>query len=221
MGCSSFCNLPICDQCIKKINFINGKCCYLCGFELIHDQALSNNICAKCIDKPPIFSAARSVFLYNENSKYIIHGFKFKDAIYAHQLFGRWMIDYGEEIISMIDVIVPVPLHRFRLFCRGYNQASLLANFIAKDLNINIDYCALRRVKNTSFQSQLTTYKKRIANVKNAFVINNLNFILNKNVLLVDDVLTTGATALACADVLMKNGANSVKVLTLARAKIN
>lgn len=214
MGCHALSEQVICSNCIGKIDFIKAPYCTSCGIGFSRNY--SSNICAYCLSNPPLFSQARSVFLYNENSKKLIQKFKFCDAIHPAKLYGQWMVSAGHDILPSIDLIVPVPLHRKRLFLRGYNQSSLLASVISNYTNIPVNHILLHRIKNTLPQSQLLSPHKRILNVKRAFKIYHAEDIKNKTILLIDDVITTGATVTECTKILMQNHASSVHVLTLS-----
>ena len=215
LGCGFFSDRIICDTCLCSITFIKAPYCHLCA---IHLGQQYNNICAACFKNPPLFSKARAAILYNENSRSIIKRFKFNDAIHSANIYAQWMMAAGHDILSEADLIVPVPLHRVKLLSRGYNQSSLIANIISQHTNIEVDHLALCRVKNTLSQSQLPFSQRRLSNVNNAFVVRKAENIKNKKIILVDDVITTGATVLACTKILMRSKAHSVNILTLSRA---
>ncbi|MBQ4875495.1 MAG: ComF family protein [Rickettsiaceae bacterium H1] len=214
--CNTLSKKLICHECYEKINFIKNPCIY-CGYPLIKSNEINNNICAGCFNTPPIFSSAKSVMIYNENSKDIICKFKFSDKTHAVKLYSKWLLELGKNIFPIIDVIIPVPLHRWRLLSRGYNQSSLLANKISQETGIKADHFSLFKIKNTKPQS--TTIIKRVSNIKNVFAVKNDKNIRGKNILLIDDVITTGATVYACTKTLLRNKVKSVHVLTIARTE--
>ena len=211
-------NRLLCIHCAQNINFITDPCKY-CGYQLTGENELESNVCANCIRNPPNFSSLRSVMFYNDNSKSIVRKFKFNDGLHAAKFYSEWLVKLGHDLFSMIDIILPVPLHRFRLFSRGYNQSSLLANFISRETNIKVDHLSLFKKRNTKSQSQSSTVIKRLNNMNNVFAVKNSNNIKNQNILLVDDVVTTGATIHACSNVLLENGAKSVHAITIARTE--
>lgn len=214
--CSCVQDSYICLDCKSKIVFIE-QCCRKCGFILVKGSGINDVLCVNCMRNHPIFSTLRSVMLYDDNSKSIIRKFKFHDAVHIRLLCSEWLLSLGKDIWPIIDIIVPVPLHRLRLFARGYNQSSLLANCIAIQTNIKVDHLSLFRSKNTIPQSYLSTVRQKIANTKDAFLIRKNKNIQNKNVVLIDDVVTTGATISSCTKVLLNSGAKSVHILTIAR----
>ncbi|MCP4394210.1 MAG: ComF family protein [Alphaproteobacteria bacterium] len=173
-------------------------------------------VCGRCLEKPPIFSNARSAIKYNQQSKKLVLSLKYFDRTDTASAFAKWIITCGQDIIDKSDLIIPVPMHKTRLINRKYNQASLLANKIAEKTNKEISHTILIRKKRTLPQKQ--GREKRAQNVKNAFEVKNRNNIKNKKILLIDDVITSGATINECSKELIKNGANNVFALSLARA---
>lgn len=207
----------LCFTCWGKIDFITFPYCSCCGVPFSYEIE-EDLICGKCILKKPKYDKAVAVFVYNKYSNDIIHKFKYNDCSYAAKTLSNWMVREGKKLISDTDLIIPVPLHKLRLMTRFYNQAALLAKFISKNTKIKCDFKSLKRVKNTKQQFGLTL-KQRAKNVRNAFFIPEQfkENIKGKNILLVDDVMTTGATINACSYVLKKAGAKKVYVLTLGR----
>ncbi|MBV0899339.1 MAG: ComF family protein [Wolbachia endosymbiont of Fragariocoptes setiger] len=205
-------NMNICNTCYAKINFLNEHYCNICG------SVIANNIstCGKCITNPPPFIALRSVFSYDQYSKDMIINFKFFDNLNYIKVFAKWMYQVNRDVFYNSDVIIPIPLHRFRLFKRKYNQAALLAKEISKLTNLPYTPFAVKRIRNTKFQPGLTL-KQREKNLRKAFVINNKKIIRDKIVILVDDVVTTGATVRSCAQEILNSGAKEIRVLSLAR----
>lgn len=209
----------LCPACWSGIHFIASPFCSSCGVPF--DTPVGDGeICAACLMQPPLFQSARAAMLYNDASKGIILGFKHGDRTHmAHTLAG-WMHRAGQEFWAGTDLIIPVPLHRWRLLRRRYNQASMLALSVGNATKIPVAVDGLLRIKPTAKQGHLNR-KERQANVKNAFAINpeSLALIKGKSVMLIDDVLTTGATLDECSRVLLEAGAKTVRVLTLARVK--
>jgi len=166
----------------------------------------------------PPFSRARAAFRYDEHSRALILKLKFQDETNLAPTLGRWLKNAGQELIKSSDIIVPVPLHYRRLVWRRYNQAALLAFHIHKLSNIPLCMEGLKRTRPTTPQSGLSRVERQ-KNVKRAFALHPKYAvdIKGKTVLLVDDVMTTGSTLHACTKALLKAGAASVNVLTLAR----
>jgi ComF family protein len=177
-------------------------------------------LCAGCIIQPPVFAAARSAMLYDDASKRLVLGFKHGDRTHPARALAAWMQRAGAAFWPGADLIVPVPLHRWRLFRRRYNQAALLARALSDLAGTPLLPDALLRLRPTPAQGHLSR-KERQANVAGAFAVNPhyKAALAGKTVVLIDDVLTTGATANECSEVLLKAGAKVVNVLTLARVK--
>lgn len=146
-------------------------------------------------------------------------GLKYADKTHLAPYLGKWLIQVGGEFLPEADIIAPIPLHRYRLFTRRYNQSALLAREVAAAAShAALVLPLLRRKRNTPPQAGLTQ-KQRHRNVKGAFEVNKRykEIIRNKHIILVDDVMTTGATARTCATTLLKQGARRVDVLTLCQ----
>jgi len=165
------------------------------------------------------YAVARAVGLYEETLLKAIHLFKYRGRIGIGKVLGNLMADFAGEIWDMnaFSVIIPVPLHRKRLRERGFNQAVILARQIAKRFSLRIDFLTLRRSVFTEPQVGLGR-EERSGNVRDAFAIRNPEHIAGQRILLVDDVYTTGSTLTECARALLTAGADSVAVLTLAKA---
>lgn len=175
--------------------------------------------CAACIAKPPPFAESRAALAYDDASRDLILGFKHADRLETVPLFARWMAQAGREAFACADMLVPVPLHWRRLLARRYNQAALLANALGTLTQLPVDTTTLQRSKATPSQGEMPSARARAKNVVRAFALAEKRKarILGKRVVLVDDVLTTGATVGACTKALLKAGAASVSVVTLAR----
>lgn len=207
----------LCKPCNAELDSlrITGPICIVCGLPFA-SQAASDHTCGKCLKQPMPFVEARSVFKYSGNLREAIHSFKYSQRFILARPFGRMLSDSAASFSGKPDIAVPVPLHKKRLRTRGFNQSLLLARVISKSLSIGLDYLTLRRTRETAPQIELST-DERQKNVAGAFEVENPSAFKGRNVLLVDDVFTTGATVKECAKVLKKAGA-SVRVLTLARA---
>lgn len=205
-------NKNLCDECYQKIDFLKQNYCNLCGCIITNNT----NLCGKCIANPPPFSMLRSAFAYNADSKNMIISLKFFDNTNYVKTYAKWMYEKNRDIFVGVDSIVPIPLHRWRLFQRKYNQAALLAKAVSYLSNIPCQLFVVRRLINTHAQTGLST-KQREANVKRAFIVVDSGSVKGKILLLIDDVVTTGATVKYCAQALKNCGAAEVKILTLAR----
>ncbi len=206
-----------CSDCFSSLKFITPPFCYICGRPFtIRD--LSSHICGNCLRKKPFFKAARAVFSYTEPVKKAIIQFKFQNNTDLASLFVKEILFHLKDFIEKIDptLIIPVPLHLKRLRERGYNQCLLLAKKIAKVLDVPCDFKVLKKIKATPPQVGLSL-AERYKNIKGSFAVIKPDYIKKKRIVLIDDVFTTGSTVNECAKVLMKAGAESVWVITLAR----
>jgi ComF family protein len=192
-----------------------SESCTICHAPTEGSQDL---LCMNCLKTKPYYTSARAAFTYNFASKKIILGFKYGDKILHKKFMSEMIIAKHQALLEKADLICPIPLHKKRLRQRKYNQAALLSRTIAKNLNLPNIADLLIRTKNTPSQTNLP-YKERIANIKNAFIINPkfINLIKKQNIVIIDDVLTTGATANECARILHKNGAAQTHIITFAR----
>jgi ComF family protein len=209
----------LCADCWEHIDFLGPPQCASCGHPFEY-EAGDGALCAACAATPPLYDRARSVFRYDEHSRGLILKFKHADRTHSAPAFGRWLVRAGDELLREADFLAPVPLHRWRLFQRRYNQAALLTCAVAKQAggNIKLSPDLLHRRRRTPPQGRLSR-AERMRNMAGAFVVRPgwRARIKGKRVLLVDDVLTTGATATACTRALLDSGARAVDVLTLAR----
>ncbi len=210
-------NGSLCFSCWDKVKFIGNPQCKTCGhpFEL---DISSDFVCGQCVEEVPLYTKARAVFHYDENTSPLITSFKYGDRTHTAKYYANWMVRAGSTVIDECDIITSVPLHSLRLIKRKYNQSALLANIIGKISKKSANNNLIKRVKNTPPQASLT-FNQRQENVRGAFSISkkNASLIKGKNILLIDDVMTTGSTIKACTKILLKAGANKVNVLTLAR----
>lgn len=216
-GIHIFTTPGLCATCWEKIHFIDHPLCQKCGipFEIAD---LHSSICLTCCHNMPSFNQMRSVFPYDDNSKPLILKFKHGDALHLMPLLVQWLHQAGQTLLAQCDVLVPVPLHWIRLWHRGYNQAALLAQGLSQMTGKIYLPHVLRRHRRTASQGTKNS-QQRHHNVKKSFSIKSsqTDRVCNKNILLIDDVYTSGATIQECVKVLKKNGANQVDILTLAR----
>ena len=205
----------LCADCFARMTFVASPQCDVCGvpFDIpIQGEAL----CGACLGERPAFGRARAVFSYDEGSRGLVLKLKHGDRTDAAIHLARWLQRTGADLVADCDVILPVPLHRWRLLMRTYNQAALLANALGKLAGKPVAVDALTRIKPTPSQGGLDRTARR-RNVGGAFAVKRPARVSGKRVLLIDDVFTTGATVGACTKVLCDAGAANVDVLVLAR----
>ncbi len=205
----------LCPSCRRDIAFIHTPICSLCGRRL--PPAAS---CAHCHHVAGFVNRYRAVFDYDRASRRLVLAFKYGDRLDAAPVYGRWMADFGADLVAEADSIVPIPLHWLRLWRRRYNQAAVLARTIGDHCGKPVYVDLLVRCRATKPQMGMNQDQRRL-NVRGAFMIRPDRRILlaGRNILLIDDVLTSGATVEACAEILKNAGARSVDVLTLADAR--
>ncbi len=207
----------LCGDCWGKIEFIAPPICARLGVPLPYEMP-EPCLSAAAIANPPRYDRARAVARYSATMRDLIHSFKYGDRHEGLPLFGRWLAGAGAELLGDADLIVPVPLYRARPWSRRFNQSALLAREVGKLSGVPVDCFLLARVKRTETQVGFTAAQRR-KNVSGAFrVARGRASLRGKRMLLIDDVITTGATAEACARTLQRAGAASVDVLALARA---
>lgn len=205
----------------RDIAFISAPMCDRCGMPFdyhIEDKTL----CARCTDYPPPYQSARSAVTYSDAARDMILGFKHGDRTHALSVFTPWLLRAGGGILPHVDLIVPVPLHYWRLIARRYNQAALLAQDLGCHAGVPVCVDALRRRRNTKSQGHLSP-QDRAHNVSGAFEITPKRAALlqGKRIALIDDVYTTGATVRECTKILLENGVSSVHILTIAKVKMS
>ena len=217
LACHAVVDTPgnLCADCFSRFTFITAPQCERCGLPL-DTPVIEDLVCGACLKDPPAFERARAAFVYDAASRPLVLKLKNGDRTDAAVHLARWLQRAGVDLIARCDVIVPVPLHRWRLLMRTYNQAALLANKLGKLVDKPVKPDALTRIKRTPIQGGLDRAARR-RNVAKTFAVKRLAAIKGRRVLLIDDVLTTGATANACAQTLLKAGAAAVDVLVLAR----
>ena len=207
----------LCADCWKGLTLLGPPCCACCGYPFPY-AAEDGAVCAACSRLPPVFDAARAVFRYDDASRDLILRFKHADETHGAAFFGAWLARAGDALCARSDLIAPVPLHRWRLLARRYNQAALLAGALARTVDRPLAVDLLQRRRHTPSQGRLSPPARR-RNVRAAFVLRGrwTERVQDRRVLLVDDVYTTGATVEECARVLRRAGAAGVDVVTLAR----
>jgi len=164
-------------------------------------------LCGACLTQAPHYASARAAMLYDDASRKLILGFKHGDRTYAARALAVWMHRAAGDFIAQVDALVPVPLHRWRLFSRRYNQSALLAQHVGELAGKPVLPDILRRIRATPSQGHRKR-KERQENVRGAFAVSNPAAVEGKTLVLIDDVLTTGATVEECARVLLKAAQN-------------
>ena len=208
----------LCASCWLAVPFIEGACCNKCGTPFEADPG-GETVCGACHAKPHDFDRARALFKYDDASKALILGLKHGDRLDHLPGLGRWLTRAGDELLRSADIIVPVPLHRWRLWKRRYNQAALLAEQLSRQSGKPHRPLLLERTRHTPSQGEMPSAKARRRNVLSAFRVPSgvREQVRGKRILLIDDVFTTGATVNACARALKRAGAAQVDVLTASR----
>ena len=206
----------LCGRCWASMTFFAPPWCAVCGLPFPHPMG-EGAICGACASRPPSWDRARSVLRYDRHSRRLVLMLKHADQTHLVGAFGRWMHRVGHEMLADADLLVPVPLHWTRLFGRRFNQAALLARAIRAAGGPPVGPDWLVRSRRTPSQG-LMGPAARARNVHGAFALRRGRSVEGKRVVLIDDVLTTGATAEECARVLRRAGADYVGVLVLARA---
>lgn len=216
------CHAPIadhgalCAQCWSRVDFIRSPVCDRLGIPLTIDIG-SPAISAAATADPPEYDRARAVARFDGVVRELVHGLKFRDQHGGRQFFGRLMASAGAELLADADGLMPVPLTRRRLLGRRFNQSAILAHEVARNSGLPFWPMALVRSRRTPPQVGLTRAQRR-ENVAGAFAVSTLarGKIAGAKIVLVDDVITTGATVRACARTLKQAGAARVDVLALA-----
>jgi len=207
----------ICWDCLASLHTLHPPFCSRCGDPV--DGAITREyVCSFCVDKPPAFDKARSAARYRGGLRGLLHRFKYSSAVHltvdlAMLLQSCVSVHYGRE---PLDAVAWVPLYPARQRARTYNQSGLLAVALARRLKLPAARGCLARTRDTETQTHLSA-RERAANVRGAFVVRDPEWVEGRRFLLVDDVMTTGATVNECARALKEAGAAKVFVVTVAR----
>ena len=199
------------------LQFLDAPWCKRCGVPFDY-PAYEDMECPACIAKSPAYDQARSAFVYDETSRGLVLSLKHAGRTDGLDVYGRWLARVGGEFLGEADVLIPVPLHRSRLRRRRFNQSLLLARALSRHCGVKVDPHLLMRVRATQTQGGLSS-KGRTRNVAGAFRLRRGTGarVEGRNLILIDDVHTTGATLSACARSLKRAGAANVNAITLAR----
>jgi ComF family protein len=207
----------LCAACWSRLSFIAPPYCERLGIPFPFDPG-PGTLSMEALADPPIYGRARAAVCFDETARVLVHAFKYGDRLDLAPLMGRFMANAGRELTAAADLLVPVPLHWRRQWSRRFNQSAVLADAVGRASGRKVSYRALRRVKATAHQVGLAR-SERAANVQGAFAVPAAcrKELAGRRLVLVDDVLTSGATIEACTRALMRAGAASVDVLVFAR----
>jgi ComF family protein len=207
----------VCAQCWSQLSFIEPPYCERLGIPFVYDPG-PGLLSMQAIADLPSYHRARAAVHYDDVARTLVHALKFHDRVDLAPAMGRWMARAGKPLLADADLLVPVPLHWKRGFGRRYNQSGALARQIGKLAQVRVATNALRRIRPTAHQIGLSR-AERASNVQGAFKVlpGNAAEVQGRRIVLVDDVLTSGATVDACARALLRAKAASVDVLVFAR----
>src|SRR5882672_4214445 len=207
----------VCAECWAKLSFIAPTFCPRLGIPFVYDPG-PYLLSMEAIANPPAYQRARAAVRYHDVARTLVHALKYQDRTDLAPAMGRWMARAGRGLLTGADLLVPVPLHWRRGWSRRYNQSGALARVIGQQSGVKVAAEALRRVRATEQQIGLSR-AQRATNVQGAFKVSpdRTADIQGRRVILIDDVLTSGATADACARALLRAKAAQVDVLVFAR----
>ncbi len=207
----------LCPRCWSGLHLITPPICERLGIPLPGYEGTGPHISMQALASEPIFARARAAAHYGGVMRRLIVRFKFEDKHEPLPLFIKLMEAAGRQLLADADCLFPVPLHRLRLLQRRFNQSALLAQGLSRATGVSVNVTALKRVRRTAAQVGLAQ-EARLENVARAFEISGSGrkSVRGKRALLIDDVITTGATASACAAALLDAGASRVDVLAIA-----
>jgi ComF family protein len=207
----------LCASCWSRLSFITPPYCERLGTPFGYDPG-PGVLSTEAVTHPPAFSRARAAVRYDDVASALVHALKYGDRLDLAPTMGRWMAQAGRELTDAAGALVPVPLHWRRLWARRFNQAAALARVISHASGVPVLDDALKRVRATPQQVGLKK-AERATNVQGAFRVpdDKQASVAGKRLVLVDDVLTTGATVDTCTRALLRAGAAQVDVLVFAR----
>ena len=207
----------LCGACFGTMTFITAPLCHQCGLPFASD-AQAGPRCGSCVANPPRFSRGRSAFVYDEGVRRLLLPFKHGDRPVLARTLAPHLARAGADLLADRPLLVPVPLHRLRLMRRRYNQAALLAQAVGRITGCPVIPDLLRRVRATPSLDDRSPEERR-AILAGAIAVRprRRGAVVGRRVVLIDDVMTSGATADACAAALIDAGAAGVDVLVAAR----
>lgn len=207
----------LCPACWSKLSFITRPYCERLGTPFVYDPG-PGILSMEAIADPPAYNRARAAVRFDEISRALVHGLKYGDRLDLAPMMGRWIGQAGRELLAEADALIAVPLHWRRLWARRFNQLAMLAAAVSRQTGVPIAAGALKRVKPTAQQVGLSR-TERAANVQGAFRVpaDGKAAVTGRRLILIDDVLTSGATVDGCARALLRAGAANVDVLVFAR----
>jgi ComF family protein len=209
--------MGLCASCWSKLSLIEPPYCARLGIPFSYDPG-PGLLSIEAIANPPAYDRARAAVCYDDVAAKLVHGFKYSDRLDLAPMMGQWMARAGRELLAEADVLAPVPLHWRRQWTRRFNQSAVLAGAISALCHVPVAHGSLKRVRATPQQVGLSK-AERADNVQGAFHVSpeHRADITGRRVVVVDDVLTSGATVDACARTLLRAGAAHIDVLVFAR----
>ena len=207
----------LCPTCWSKLSFITRPYCERLGIPFQYDPG-PGVLSLEAIADPPAYNRARAAVRFDEISRALVHALKYGDRLDLAPMMGRWVGHAGREILAQADALIPVPLHWRRQWARRFNQSAMLAAAVSAQTGVAVASGALKRVKATIQQVGLSR-AERASNIQGAFKVPDAGkaAVAGRRLVLIDDVLTSGATVDGCARALNRAGAANVDVLVFAR----
>jgi ComF family protein len=206
----------LCGRCWREIRFIERPFCDRLGTPFEHEMG-EGVLSQRAVDDPPVFRRARAAVCFEDGpARRLVHRLKYSDRIELAWPLGRWMARAGADVLAEADALAPIPLHYTRLWRRQFNQAAALARVVGGQCGKPVEFGLIERVRMTRSQVGLSR-AERAANLQGAFRCPPTAEFAGRRIVLIDDVLTSGATANAAARALLRGGARAVDVLVFAR----